>query len=415
MMAPSDWTPTTTGDLIGDGKLEVGDGYRAKNAEFGPTGIPFLRIRNLDDGHLVLDEADLFPEEHLARVGPKISQPGDCVIAPKATIGRMAYLDEAAPRVLYSPQVSYWRVLDRAALDSRFIGCWLRGKEFETQAFQTESSTSMADYINLRDQRQMRVTMPPLDVQRKIAAVLAAYDELIENNLRRIEILEETAQVVYREWFVNFRFPGHEAVALVDSPLGPIPDGWDKSTVGEAAENFDRLRKPLSKMQRAEMQGAYPYYGAAKVFDYVNDYIFDGEYLLVAEDGSVVTLDGHPVLQLASGKFWANNHTHILRGSAVSTHHLYLALSRVQIMGYVTGAAQPKITQGALNRVPLLVPPPPTRDQFDQLIRPMFGLRQNLLVQNENLRSTRDLLLPRLVSGEIDLSELEIETDWLAS
>ncbi len=101
----------------------------------------------------------------------------------------------------------------------------------------------------------LEFTLPDRTTQRKIASILWAYDDLIENNTRRIAILEEMAQAIYREWFVNFRFPGHENVKLVDSPLGQIPEGWEAAKLGAVSENFDRLRKPLSKMQRADMKG----------------------------------------------------------------------------------------------------------------------------------------------------------------
>jgi type I restriction enzyme, S subunit len=179
--------------------------------------------------------------------------------------------------------------------------------------------------------------------QLKISAILSAYDDLIENNLRRIKILEEMAQLIYREWFVHFRFPGHEKIKMVNSPLGKIPEGWKVKCLGDVTENFDKLRKPLSSMDRAKRNGLYPYYGAAKIIDYIDDYIFDGTYLLIAEDGSVITNEQKPVLQYVEGKFWANNHVHILKGKGIiSTEHLYLALSEVNISGYITGAAQPK-------------------------------------------------------------------------
>jgi type I restriction enzyme S subunit len=238
---------------------------------------------------------------------------------------------------------------------------------------------------------------------------LSAYDDLIENNLRRIKILEAMAQNLYREWFVKFRFPGHEQARFVDSPLGRIPDGWEVKGVGEVAYNFDRLRRPLSSIQRAERKGIYPYYGAAKIFDYIDAYIFDGIYLLVAEDGSVVTPDRKPVLQYVSGRFWPNNHTHILQGKgSVSTEFLYMVLSEIDISGYVTGAAQPKITQANLNRIPVLVAEDRVLAAFNEFIGDVF--RQRIVVgeKNEALRRTRDLLLPRLISGEVDVSGLDI-------
>jgi type I restriction enzyme S subunit len=215
------------------------------------------------------------------------------------------------------------------------------------------------------------------------------------------------ARALYREWFVHFRFPGHESVPRIPSPLGPIPQGWEVKKLGEIAENFDRLRKPLSKMQRAEMQGEYPYYGAAKVFDYVNNFIFDGEYLLMAEDGSVITTERKPVLQLVNEQFWPNNHTHVLLGKRpFSTHFLYLALSEVDISPYITGAAQPKITQENMNRIPFFCGPQKLHEDFDYRVAPMIRQSKILQCQVQNLRRTRDLLLPRLLSGQIEVQDI---------
>ena len=257
-----------------------------------------------------------------------------------------------------------------------------------------------------------KIFCPPMHVQRKIAAILSTYDDLIENNTRRIKILEDMAQTLYREWFVHFRFPGHESVPMVESPLGPIPQGWEVKSFGEVSLNFDRQRKPLSGRVRSTMQGEYPYYGAAKVLDHINDYLFDGRYLLIGEDGSVITEDGKPVLQLVTGKFWVNNHTHVVQGkSPISTNFLYLFMSNVAILGYVTGAAQPKINQQNLNRIPVILPPQSLLERFNQMIEPNFENINALSLKNANLCQTRDLLLPKLISGEIDVSELDIDTD----
>ena len=257
-----------------------------------------------------------------------------------------------------------------------------------------------------------KIFCPPMQLQRKIAAILSAYDDLIENNTRRIKILEDMAQTVYREWFVHFRFPGHENVRMVESALGPIPQGWQVKSFGEVSLNFDRQRKPLSGRVRSTMQGEYPYYGAAKVLDHINDYLFHGRYLLIGEDGSVVTKDGKPVLQLVTGKFWVNNHTHIVQGkSPMSTNFLYLFMSNVTVLGYVTGSAQPKINQQNLNRIPVIFPPQSLLEKFNQMIEPNFENINALSLKNINLCQARDLLLPKLISGEIDVSELDIDTD----
>lgn len=299
----------------------------------------------------------------------------------------------------------YLSPLDRIAFDIKWA--YYQLLDFDINKLDSGSaipSTSREAFY------EIPVLLPPVEVQRKIAGTLSAYDDLIENNLRRIQILEEMAQALYREWFVEFRFPGHDNVEWAETEGGKLPEGWTRQPLGDVSVNFDRLRKPLSKMERAKRKGPYPYYGAAKVFDYIDDYIFDGDYLLFAEDGSVMTKDRHPVLQWASGRFWANNHTHILQGGdSVSTELLYLTLSMVDVVGYVTGAAQPKITQANLNRIPVVVASSQIAARFDALVKPMIALVQSLKREGDTLAATRDLVLPKLVSGELDTSELDID------
>jgi type I restriction enzyme S subunit len=255
----------------------------------------------------------------------------------------------------------------------------------------------------------LKLRIPPISIQGRITDILSAYDDLIENNTRRSKILEQMAQMLYREWFVNFRFPGHEKVMMVESLMGAIPEGWSTQSVGTVSLNFDSKRKPLSSNERLTRKGPYPYYGAAAIFDYIDDFIFDGVFLLVGEDGSVITPDNKPVLQLTDGKFWPNNHTHVIQGKApISTHLLYLCLADADVTGCVTGAAQPKITQANLNRIPVIVPTAPVLKMFDGIITPMFLERALLEKKNRNLRNTRDLLLPKLVSGEIEIPDREV-------
>jgi type I restriction enzyme S subunit len=257
--------------------------------------------------------------------------------------------------------------------------------------------------------KEFSFNLPPLNAQRKIAGVLSAYDDLIENNTRRIAILEEMAQRIYKEWFVEFKYPGHENDELVDSELGMIPEGWEARKLNELSNNFDRKRVPLSSMVRKDMKGKYPYYGAAKIFDFINDYIFDGCYLLMAEDGSVINNHGGPVLQLVNEKFWVNNHAHVLQGIfPISTEFLSLALSNVPIQGYITGAAQPKISQTNMNRIPLINAPVIILNKFNKIIESIFSSKFILSKKNKTLRQTRDLLLPKLISGKVDVSELNI-------
>ena len=157
-------------------------------------------------------------------------------------------------------------------------------------------------------------------------------------------------------------------------------------------------------MKRTAMESEFPYYGAVKIVDYVNDYIFDGKYLLVAENGSVITSDRKPILQLVNCKFWPNNHTHVLQGKDSNTaDFLYLRLSHFDISGCITGAAQPKITQENLYRIPVVIATGKIMKDSNNKIQSNFVFLNNYEKQNTNLRQTRDLLLPKLVSGELEV------------
>jgi type I restriction enzyme, S subunit len=298
---------------------------------------------------------------------------------------------------------------DFKGLDSKYLYYWLIAPQGKAQ-LQTAVIGSAQPAFTISALKNMSIELPSVFHQSKVVAILSAYDDLIENNTRRIEILEEMARSLYREWFVNFRFPGHEKSRVVDSPLGKIPEGWNVCNLGEISLNFDRFRKPLSSMERQHRKGIYPYYGAAKIFDYIDDYIFDGTYLLMAEDGSVITPDQHPVLQYATGRFWANNHTHILQGaSPVSTEFLYFSLRDFNISGFITGAAQPKITQANLNRIQILVPDESLLGKFNNIALDFQNKVVLLQKKNEILGKTRDLLLSKLISGEIDVSKFTEE------
>lgn len=314
---------------------------------------------------------------------------GDIVVARTgATVGYAKLIKEPPEAVFASYLV---RFRPRSDVCSGFVGAIVQSSVYK-EWVRSQAGGSAQPNANAQVLGAFEFGLPPLDTQRRIAGILGAYDDLIEVNRRRVAVLEEMARGLFEEWFVRFRFPGHETVPVIDTPYGPLPEGWARVPFGEVSENFDRLRKPLSGRERLMMQGSYPYYGAAKVFDHIDRFIFEGLYLLVAEDGSVITPDGYPVLQLVDGQFWVNNHAHVVRGRNNSTTpFLYLALSRVPVLGYITGAAQPKITQGALNRIPIVLASEPVMNQFNRIVGDVFNLVLSLTRANERLAASREL------------------------
>ena len=162
---------------------------------------------------------------------------------------------------------------------------------------------------------------------------------------------------------------------------------WKLRSLGDITENFDAMRMPVKKTERRT--GPYPYYGASGVVDYVDNYIFDGEYLLVAEDGENLRTRKTPIAFLARGKFWVNNHAHIIRGGKkADTRYLMYALSQIDISGFLTGSTIPKLTQRSLNRIP--IPTPPLFEQ--EAIATTLGVLDDKTELNHRLNETLEAM-----------------------
>jgi len=261
--------------------------------------------------------------------------------------------------------------------------------------------------------------IPPLPIQHRIADILGSLDDKIELNRKMNETLETMARAIFKSWFVDFdpvvaKSEGRQPVGMnaetaklfpnsfEDSEIGRIPKGWKVGCLGNVLSLHDSKRVPLSSRERAQRQGQYPYYGATSIMDYIDNYLFDGVFLLIGEDGSVINEDDTPIVQYVWGRFWVNNHAHVATGvRGFSVEHLFLCLKATNIRPYITGAVQPKLNQGNLLRVPTLLPPPEICQSFKTVIEPLFTLIRTLTDQTDTLCISRDALLPRLLSGEL--------------
>jgi type I restriction enzyme S subunit len=281
-------------------------------------------------------------------------------------------------------------------IDDTFLLACLNNAD--VRPFVTGAAQPKLSQANLR---QIEVPLPPLPTQRRIAGILSAYDELIENCQRRIRILEEMARALYREWFVHFRFPAHEKIPRVNSTLGPIPDGWEIKPLFDLAEVKYGKNLPTKLLSD---DSPYPVYGAAKVIGRHTEYTREQRTIICGCRGSVgemqITL---PQCFVTNNSFtFDSNHTdnffwlfHILRGRG--------------LRDVVGGAAQPQITLDGISSVELLTPPLALRNRFQRTVAPMFEQAWTFDRKIQNLRRTRDLLLPRLLSGQVSLDVSAVE------
>jgi len=252
----------------------------------------------------------------------------------------------------------------------------------------------------------LKIFLPPLPEQSRIATVLSWFDDLIENKKRQNEILEKTAIAIFKNWFVDFE-PFKNGKFVYNEELGKeIPKGWEVNKWGDVVNFFDNQRIPLSEVERLERKGQYPYYGANGIIDYIDDYIFNGKYLLVAEDGTIKDKNGFAITNIVEGKFWANNHVHVIQGKDLPIEYLYLHLKHYPIEPYATGAVQPKLSQENFSKMPILLPPPTILQKFHSLVEPLF---QKIILNQKQimtLRKIRDTLLPLLVFGKLRVEEI---------
>ena len=248
--------------------------------------------------------------------------------------------------------------------------------------------------------QKLLVKVPDLEAQKAISEILKSLDDKINANRKINDNLEQQAKAFYKDWFLDF------------SPFssdGTLPDGWRIGIVGDIIQLHDSKRVPLSGTERSKMAKLYPYYGATSLMDYVDNYLFDGIYLLLGEDGTVVDNLGFPILQYVYGRFWVNNHAHIITGKeGFSVEELYLFFGLTNIKSIVTGAVQQKVSQQNLKKVPAIIPSSTALSSFDELIQPIFSQIRNLRDENARLTSLRDILLPKLMSGELDVSAIEL-------
>ena len=289
---------------------------------------------------------------------------------------------------IISSSYTVFEVVNKNAIDPEYLMLWFSRPEFDRYA-RYMSHGSVREIFDWDELCKVELPVPSIDKQRSIVKAYQTITERIELKRRINDNLLATAQAVYKAWFVEYKPFG-----------GNCPISWRVGSVDEIAEFFDSMRKPLSSLERADMARTYPYYGAVSIVDYVDDYIFDGEYLLLSEDGIYVVDDsGHPLLQHIIGKFWANNHAHILKGKAGFTEDsLYLFLSNTNMSPIVTGAAQPKINQANLKSFPITIPDSEVLDRFNSVVHPLFDGKLNNEKEIRKLETIRELLLSRLVS-----------------
>ena len=417
--------------------LAIVDGDRSskypKREEFQSEGVVFLNSTNISDGRLDLYDANYITEEKYLSIKKGRVEQGDIIMTTRGSIGKVARIPKGF-RGLINAQMLLIRA-DEKAFSGAFLFHWLRG-EIGQAKLKNFSSGAAQPQIPIRDLQEIEVPTPSLIAQRRIASILSAYDDLIENNTRRIAILEEMAQRIYEEWFVRFRFPGHEQVKMVESELGLIPEGWMPSQVREcvtihrgksykSTELADEGGLPFVNLKCMERDGGFRksglkrFTGSYKETQKVTtgDLVMavtdmTQERRIVARCGRVPRLGSDfGVISMDLVKIDANK--------GVPRDFMYGMFRwsgfADEVKQHANGANVLHLSPDRIAEYRFALPPSEVTAQFAGFISPMLHQCDVLLEKNEVLRATRDLLLPKLISGELDVSTLSEPEEAIAA
>ncbi len=301
-----------------------------------------------------------------------------------------------------------------ALVDSKYLNAYMHSnivhKYFENNA----SGSGQRYTLSYNALLNIPVLLPDLELQKEIGQIFSNIDRKITLNRQINDNLEAMARQLYDYWFVQFDFPDENGKPYKSSGRKmvwnkeikrAIPFGWEISPLSELLEVNDARRIPLSNKQRAERQGFYPYYGATGIMDYVDNFLFDEDLLLLAEDGSTSDGNGHPIVQYIWGKNWVNNHAHILKPKSVGQlYYYYFVLKQIPVALIETGSIQRKISQQNLLSYKVAVPSENLIQAYSNVANVLQEQRKKNSDEIVSLTKQRDELLPLLMNGQVTVN-----------
>lgn len=394
-----------------------------KTAPKQDTGYPYIRTPNVGEGRLILDDVHRISEESYEEWTRRaVPQKDDLILAREAPVGNVAIVQDGIQPVLGQRTVLIRP--DKDKVNPVYLVYLLLGNEIQDRFYALSTGSTVA-HLNMSDIRDLDLPkLPSREVQDKIASTLSAFDDLIKNNSRRIEILEEMARRIYREWFVHFRYPGHEDDEPVDSgtDLGEIPEGWDVKQIKDIVNRSNEGLKPIDYPDEE-----FYYYSFSAYDEGQRPEIIKGEEIksrkYVLDDNAVIISKLNPRIPriwyakpktdkrcLTSTEFL------ILNGvDRISNAFVYSLLSSQKFYGRFksltggTSTSHQRVKPKDFRNMKIALPEEDLLDEYQEKAGQLFDLAHNLREKNEKLKETRDLLLPKLISGKIDVEEIKYE------
>lgn len=416
-MKANSWSMVKLGDYV-----ELLTGFPFKSAQYtdDPIGIRLLRGDNIAQGTLRWDGVKRWATSDVEQFSKYSLELDDVILAmdrPWIEAGlKWAFIKKTDLPCLLVQRVA--RLRGKNGLLTRFLRYVIADYHFTGYVKGVLTGVNIP-HVSGSQIQAYQFCLPPIKAQEKIADTLSAYDRLIENNTRRIKILEEMVQTLYREWFVNFRFPGHEKTKLVDSELGLIPEGWEVKILGDVC-NIIMGQSPKSEFYNESGEGLPFHQGVTNFGDrFPTDKTYCTVLNRIAKTGDILFSVRAPVgrINIANKRIIIGRGLCAIRSKSENQAFILQQLKdkfqEEDSMG--GGTIFKSVTKEDMYGIKTVAPHSLLLKRFEELVQPIFRNLEILTITNINLRKTRDLLLPKLISGEIDVENLDIETEVTAA
>jgi type I restriction enzyme S subunit len=421
------WTQTTLEEVC----LKITDGAH-NSPKSVKCGLPMASVKDLTPHGINIETCRHIATkdfEKLVKQGCQ-PEPGDVLIAKdgNSALDTVCEIKEKLNVVLLS-SVAIFRPNNHKIISS-YLRYFLDSDTTRNYLKNGFITGAAIPRVVLKDFKRCQVFLPSLPTQQKIASILSTYDDLIENNTRRIKILETMAQTLYQEWFVKFRFPGHEQVKMVESDLGLIPESWEVKPISEVIETTGG-GTPSTKKAEYWNDGDIAWFSPSDLTAANSMFINDSSKKINSlglKKSSAKLFPAYSVMMTSRATIGVvsintqpacTNQGFItcIPNEQLSMYLIYywLISNKDKIINLASGATFKEINKTTFRKLPIVIPETKIQELFIQLLEPIFKQVENLQQKNNNLQKTRDLLLPKLISGQIDVENLDIDTGDIAA
>jgi type I restriction enzyme S subunit len=389
-----------------DWPITIIDGDRSsrypKRKEMVNEGVLFLSTPSIVEGSIDTSVSNFITQEKFDSISKGSLQNSDIVMTTRGTIGKLAFFKSSQkhPTGLINAQMLILRP-DPEVIKPKYLFYLMVSEKYQTQ-MKSFSSGSAQPQIPITDLRKTVLSFPVVKTQDAVVEVIDSYTNLIENNNRRIAILEDMAQSLYREWCVNFRYPNYQEnldadgnPKLIDSPLGQIPEGWQVKRLDDYVtlqRGFD-----LPKAKR-NIEGSVPIYAASGLTGYHDEIKAKGPGIVTGRSGTL------GIVKLVLEDHWPlNTSLWVKKFENCSAHYAYYLLDSIGLERFNSGASVPTLNRNDVHGNPVIAPPPELINKFEEIVAVKHKQINVLKRKNTNLKQQRDILLPKLISGQIEL------------